>query len=272
MIELGSGRLVPGFEEQLTGATAGDERTVKITFPDDYGAEELAGQEAEFAVTVKEVKAKELPELDDDLAAEAGFDTLDELRDDIRERLAEGEERRIEAEFREAVLDAAVADATIDVPDALVEARARELWDQMLHSLSHQGISKEMYLQISGRTEEDIVDEGKRGRRAPAQARGGARRRRRRRGDRAVRGRAARGARGGRAVGEHEREEAARADEVGRAASTPSRPSSRTARRSTCWPSPRPRSASSRRRRATSSGRPGQDAEERARQLWTPGS
>jgi trigger factor len=161
MVELGSGRLVPGFEEQLTGASAGEERTVKVTFPDDYGAAELAGQEAEFAVTVKEIKAKELPELDDELAAEAGFDTLDELRDDIRERLAEGEEQRIEAEFREAVLDSAVAGAEIDVPAALVEARARELWDQMLHSLSHQGISKEMYLQISGRSEEDIVEDGK---------------------------------------------------------------------------------------------------------------
>jgi trigger factor len=161
MIELGSGRLVPGFEEQLTGAAAGDERTVTVTFPDDYGAEELAGNEAEFAVTVKEVKAKELPELDDDLATEAGFDTLDELREDIRERLAEGEERRVDAEFREAVLDSAVANATIDVPETLVAARARELWDEMLHSLSHQGISKEMYLQISGRSEDDIVEQGK---------------------------------------------------------------------------------------------------------------
>jgi trigger factor len=161
MIELGSGRLVPGFEEQLTGAKAGDERTVKVTFPDDYGAAELAGQEAEFAVTVKEVKAKELPELNDDLAAEAGFDTLDELRDDIRERLSEAESGRVEAEFREAALDAAVANATVEVPEPLVEARSRELWDQMLHSLSHQGISKEMYLQISGRSEEDIVAEGK---------------------------------------------------------------------------------------------------------------
>ncbi len=161
MVELGSGRLVPGFEEQLTGAKAGDERTVTVTFPDDYGAAELAGQEAEFAVTVKEVKAKELPELDDDLAAEAGFDTLEELRDDIRERLSEAESSRVEAEFREAALDAAVANATVEVPDALVEARSRELWDQMLHSLSHQGISKEMYLQISGRGEEDILAEGK---------------------------------------------------------------------------------------------------------------
>jgi trigger factor len=161
MVELGSGRLVPGFEEQLAGASAGDEKTVTVTFPDDYGAEDLAGKQATFAVTVKEVKAKELPAVDDELATEAGFDTLDELRDDIRERLSEDEERRIEAEFREAVLDSAVANAKVDVPEALVQARSRELWDQMLHSLGRQGISKEMYLQISGRSEEDIVGEGK---------------------------------------------------------------------------------------------------------------
>jgi len=161
MVELGSGRLVPGFEEQLEGAAAGEDRTVKIEFPEDYGAEDLAGKEAEFAVTVKEVKAKELPELDDDLAAEAGFDTLDELRADIRERISEAESGRVEAEFREAALDAAVANATVEVPEALVEARSRELWDQMLHSLSHQGISKEMYLQISGRSEDDILADGK---------------------------------------------------------------------------------------------------------------
>ena len=161
MVELGSGRLVPGFEDQLEGAGAGEERTVKVTFPEDYQAEELAGQDAEFAVTVKEVKAKDLPELDDELAAEAGFDTLDELRDDIRSRIAESESSRIEAEFREAALDAAVANATIEVPEALVEARSRELWDQMLHSLSHQGISKEAYLRISGREEEEIIEQGK---------------------------------------------------------------------------------------------------------------
>jgi trigger factor len=161
MVELGSGRLVPGFEEQLQGASAGDERTVTIAFPDDYGAPELAGREAEFAVTVKEVKAKELPAIDDDLAAEAGFDTLEELRDDIRERLSEAQSAQIDAEFREAAVDSAVAAATIDVPDALVEARARELWEQMAHTLSHQGISREMYLQIAGKTEDEIVEENR---------------------------------------------------------------------------------------------------------------
>jgi trigger factor len=161
MIELGSGRLVPGFEEQLAGASAGEERTVTVDFPDDYPAEELAGREAEFAVTVKEVKAKELPEVDDDLAAEAGFDTLDELKADIRERLGEVQGQRAEAEFREAALDAAVGGATVEIPDTLLEARSRELWDQMLHSLAHQGISRDAYLQISGRTEEEIVEQGK---------------------------------------------------------------------------------------------------------------
>ncbi len=161
MVELGSGRLVPGFEDQLEGAGPGDDRTVTVTFPDDYPATELAGKEAQFAVTVKEVKAKELPELDDDLAAEAGFDTLDELKDDIRSRIAETESARIDAEFREAALDSAVKAATVEVPDTLVEARARELWDQMIHSLSHQGITREAYLRISGREEAEIIEQGK---------------------------------------------------------------------------------------------------------------
>jgi trigger factor len=161
MVELGSSRLVPGFEEQLEGAAAGDERTVTVTFPEDYPASELAGQEAQFAVTVKEVKAKELPELDDDLAAEAGFDTLDELREDIRSRLAEVESAQIESEFREAALDSAVKAASVTIPDTLVEARARELWDSMLHSLSHQGISRDAYLRIAGRGEDEIVEQSK---------------------------------------------------------------------------------------------------------------
>jgi trigger factor len=160
MIELGSGRLIPGFEEQLEGASAGDERTVTLSFPDDYGAEHLAGKAAEFAVTVKEVKRKALPELDDAFAEEAaGFDTLDELREDIAGKIRETAERQAEAAYREAVLDAVVDKAAVDVPEALVQARAGELWDRMVHTLSHQGINKEMYLQISGKTEDEIVAE-----------------------------------------------------------------------------------------------------------------
>jgi trigger factor len=162
LIELGSGRLVPGFEDQLAGARGGEERTVEIDFPEDYGAEHLAARHAQFAVTVKEVKEKLLPELDDAFASDAaGFDSLEELREDIASKLRETDERKVEAEYREAVLDAAVANAQVDVPEALVDARARELWDRMLHTLSHQGFTKELYLQVSGKTEEEIVAEAR---------------------------------------------------------------------------------------------------------------
>jgi trigger factor len=161
MIELGSGRLVGGFEEQLEGASAGDERTVKLTFPDDYGAAELAGRDAEFAVTVKEVKAKQLPDLDEDFAVEQGFDTLEEVRADIRERLSGQRASQADAAFRENALQAAVDNATIEVPEALVEARARELWERMVHTLSHQGIDRATYLQITGKDEEEVVEEAK---------------------------------------------------------------------------------------------------------------
>jgi len=162
MIELGSGRLIPGFEDQLQGASAGDAREVKLTFPEDYQAEHLAGQDATFDVTVKEVREKVLPELDDDFALDqAGFDSLDELKEDIRAKLREADERRVEQAFREAVVDAVVKESQVEVPDALVEARARELWERMIHSLSHQGINKDAYLRIAGKTEEELLDEAK---------------------------------------------------------------------------------------------------------------
>lgn len=161
-LELGSGRFIPGFEEQLQGASAGEERVVEVTFPEDYQAEHLAGEAVTFEVTVKEVKEKKLPELDDEFAeTAAGFDSLDELKEDIASRLREREEERIERAFRDAALDAVVAEATIEIPDALVEARGKELWDRMLHQLSHQGISKEIYLQISQKTEEELLAEAR---------------------------------------------------------------------------------------------------------------
>jgi len=159
LIELGSGNLIPGFEEGLLGASAGETRTVKLTFPADYGNTELAGRDTSFEITVKEVKLKELPAVDDDFAIDAVFDDLDELRADIRSRLIEAEEERIEAEFRQAALDAAVAAAKVQVTPELAQARAQEMWERMLHSLSHRGISREAYLQISGREEADILAE-----------------------------------------------------------------------------------------------------------------
>lgn len=162
MVEIGSGQLIPGFEDGLKGASAGDEVKVELTFPEDYQAEHLAGKDAVFAVTVKEIKAKELPELDDEFAeTAAGFDTLAELREDIAGKITEAAEQRVENEYREAVLDAVVAGATVEVPDALVTARAKEMWERMLHSLSHQGISREMYMQISGQDEDAVLEQAK---------------------------------------------------------------------------------------------------------------
>jgi trigger factor len=163
LLEIGSGQFIPGFEEQLTDASAGDEKLVEVTFPEDYpGAPHLAGRPAQFEVTVNEVKAKQLPELDDDFATEAGgFDSLTELREDIANRMRETEERQIEAEFREASLDAVVDKATVEIPPSLVDARARELWDQMLHSLSHRGISKEAYLRMAQKSEDELLEEAR---------------------------------------------------------------------------------------------------------------
>jgi trigger factor len=159
LVELGSGNLIPGFEDGLLGASAGDTRTVALRFPDDYDNGELAGRDASFEVTVKEVKLKELPAVDEDFAIDAGFDDLDELREDIRARLIEVDEARIETEFRQAALDAAVAGSRVAVTPELIEARAREMWERMLHSLSHRGISREAYLQVVGRQEDEILTE-----------------------------------------------------------------------------------------------------------------
>jgi trigger factor len=158
LVELGAGRLIPGFEEGLLGASAGEERTLALHFPDDYGAAELAGRDASFEVTVTEVREKALPDLDDDFALEAGgFDTLAELREDVRTRMLELDERVADREFRQAVVDAAADAATIEVPQALIDARANEAWQSRLHELSHRGISKEAFLQINGSTEEELL-------------------------------------------------------------------------------------------------------------------
>lgn len=156
LVELGSHRLIEGFEEQLVGAGAGDERLIAVTFPDEYPGE-LAGQPAQFEVKVSEVKAKRLPELDDDFAAEAGFDSLGELRDDIAARLREADAAAIEREFEAAVLQAATDEAKVELPDKLVHARAHEMVQQTLSALARQGVSKEAYLKIAGKDEESLA-------------------------------------------------------------------------------------------------------------------
>ncbi len=110
-------------------------------------------------MTIKEVKFKELPAEDDSFAVDAGFDDMNELRQDLSSKIEQADEERVEAEFRQAALDAAVAAATVDVTPELVAARAGEMWERMLHTLSHRGISREAYLGIIGREEQDIVSE-----------------------------------------------------------------------------------------------------------------
>jgi len=162
LLELGAGQLVEGFEEQLAGASAGERREVKVSFPDDYRTEQLAGREAVFAVEVKEVREKVLPELDDDFAAEASeFETVEELRADIRERVAATLGERAEQDFRVAAVDAAVEQATVELPDDLVAARARERWDRVERQLEAQGMSPDAYLQMQGRTREEILEESR---------------------------------------------------------------------------------------------------------------
>jgi trigger factor len=157
LVELGAGNLIPGFEKGLLGASAGETRTVEVPFPADYANTELAGRSASFEVTVKEVKLKQLPAIDEDFAIDAGFDDVQELREDIRRRLLEAEEERIEGEFRQGALDAAVSHAQVGITPELVKARAREMWERTLHSLSHRGIPRETYIQVLGRSEEEIL-------------------------------------------------------------------------------------------------------------------
>jgi len=162
LLELGSGQLIEGFEEQLVGAGADEEREVKVTFPEDYQTEKLAGQDAVFKVEVKEVRERVLPELDDDFAAEASeFETLEELRADISQRLAEAVESRIEQDFRVAAVDAAVEAATVEIPDELVGARAAERWERVERQLAGRGMSPDSFLQMQGKTREEVLEESK---------------------------------------------------------------------------------------------------------------
>jgi trigger factor len=162
LVELGAGRLPAQMDEGLVGASAGEHREIEVSFPEDHGSAQLAGRTARFDVTVKEVKHKRLPDLDDDLAADAaGFDSLDELRADLRTRLEEADRGAIDSEFREAAVDAAVAQARVDVPEALIDARAGELWERLVRTLSEQGVSREAYLQVSGKTEEELLREAR---------------------------------------------------------------------------------------------------------------
>jgi trigger factor len=162
LLGLGSGQLIESFEEQLVGASGGEEREVEVTFPADYQAEHLAGKHAVFKVKVKEVREKVLPELDDDFASDASeFDTLEELRADIREKVGTALGTRAEEDFRIAAIDAAVDEATVDVPDELATARATERWERMERQLAGRGMDPDAFLQMQGKTRDELIEETK---------------------------------------------------------------------------------------------------------------
>lgn len=158
-LELGSNSFIPGFEEQLVGVKAGDEKDVNVTFPEEYHAEDLAGQEAVFKVKVHEVKTKEMPELDDEFAKDVDdeVETIDELREKIRTQLQEGRENAANEAVEDEAIRKAVENAKIDeIPYVMSHDEVHRQMDIFLNNLSNQGISPEMYYQITGTTEEDL--------------------------------------------------------------------------------------------------------------------
>ena len=160
MVELGAETLLPEFDQALAGASAGDELTVEVRFADDHRTESLAGKLGSFEVTVKEVREKELPDLDDQFAAEASeFETLDELRDEIRRKVAAALDARADSDFREAAVDAAAAAARLELSKELVHARAHEMWERLERSLTARGIQPQSYLQMQGKTREQMITE-----------------------------------------------------------------------------------------------------------------
>ncbi len=160
MYEVGRGNLIPGFEEEIVGVEAGEEKSFDIVFPEDYHAEELAGQPATFTVSVKEIKEKIVPELDDAFAADVSeFETIEELRNDVRERLQAAAEAGTEREFRAAAVEKAVEHATLAVPSTMVDREAHRLYHQLEERVGEQGLTMEVYLGVLEKTEEDIEEE-----------------------------------------------------------------------------------------------------------------
>ena len=158
-LELGSNSFIPGFEDQIVGVKAGESKEVNVTFPEDYQAEDLAGKDAVFKVTVHEVKAKELPELDDEFAKDVddSVETLAELKEKYRKELTETKEKAAEDAKDEAAIRQAVENAEIvELPHSMVHDEVHRSMDEFLNNMQRQGISPEMYYQLTGSTEADL--------------------------------------------------------------------------------------------------------------------
>ena len=161
-LTIGSNTFIPGFEDQLVGAEIGKELDVNVTFPEEYGAKELAGKEAVFKCKVNGIKVKELPEADDEFAQEVSeFDTLDEYKADIKAKLLKDKEDEAKRVKEDAVIGKIVENATMDIPDAMVEYQTQQMLDDFGRRMQSQGLSLEQYFQFTGMTEADYKEQMK---------------------------------------------------------------------------------------------------------------
>ena len=161
-LTVGSGSFIPGFEEQLVGVKTGEEKEVKVTFPEDYHAKDLAGKEAVFKCKVNEIKVKELPEANDEFAQDASeFDTLAEYKEDLKKKLTERKEAAAKNAKEAAAVEAAVANAEMDIPDAMVDGQVRQMANDFARRIQSQGLTVDQYFQFTGMTAEKLMDQMK---------------------------------------------------------------------------------------------------------------
>lgn len=158
-LELGSNTFIPGFEEGMVGMRTGEKRNINVTFPADYRAEHLAGKDAVFEVELKEIKEKRLPEVGDELAKEVGFDSLDELKKNVRESLITAAGYRARDAHREEVVERVVEDAKVSVPDKLVDHEIEHLFEDLTNNMSSRGITMEQYQNAANKNEDQIKDD-----------------------------------------------------------------------------------------------------------------
>ena len=159
-LTIGSGSFIPGFEEALVGAELNKETEVNVTFPEDYHATDLAGKPAVFKCTVKEIKEKQLPDLDDEFASEVSdFDTMAEYREDVQKKLTSKKEEEAKIAKEEAALDAVIADAQMEIPDAMLETQQRQLLENFAQRIQAQGITLEQYMQFTGLTAQTMMEQ-----------------------------------------------------------------------------------------------------------------
>lgn len=158
-LEIGSGSFIDNFEEQLIGLAVGDTKEVNVTFPENYGSEELNGKPAKFDVTVKEIKVKEVPALDDEFAKEASeFETLAELKEDIKKNLQKAEDQKAENEFEEAIITAVIENTKLDLPQVMVEKEIDQMMNDLENRLKYQGLTLDQYMEFTGNTPEKMRD------------------------------------------------------------------------------------------------------------------